>query len=124
MGEDLMTTKRTNETKSRQRKTINERTAEQFSRVLGSMTVFWLVMLLLAAWISAQTLLQGFDRYPFGFLLFLTNLAQFLSIFVLQNTQNRQTAHLERLIEGLEREERELAATEMELVDEVKRRSA
>lgn len=87
---------------------LNERIAEAIASVFGSMVVFWAVLTGLVSWLALQTVLRGFDPYPFAFLLLLTNLVQFISVFVLQNTQNRQSRRLVAILKHLEAKEEQV----------------
>lgn len=71
---------------------LNNRLGDRISSVFGSMTTFWILVGWQLGWmVLAQAgfwLFSG-DKYPFAFLLFLSNLIQLWALPVLGNTQNR-----------------------------------
>ncbi|MBV6697426.1 DUF1003 domain-containing protein [Kitasatospora aureofaciens] len=74
---------------------LNNRLGDKISGAFGSMTTFWILVLWQVGWMvlaeAGIWLFKG-DRYPFAFLLFLSNLIQLWALPVLGNTQNRADA--------------------------------
>jgi uncharacterized membrane protein len=71
---------------------LNNRLGDKISGVFGSMTTFWVLVVWQLGWIAlaeADIWLFKADKYPFAFLLFLSNLIQLWALPVLGNTQNR-----------------------------------
>lgn len=71
---------------------VNDRLGDRISAAFGSMATFWI----LVGWQLGWMLLAecgvwwfGSDKYPFAFLLFLSNLIQLWALPVLGNTANR-----------------------------------
>ncbi|WP_438489592.1 DUF1003 domain-containing protein [Streptomyces sp. S186] len=74
---------------------VNDRLGDRISSVFGSMTTFWVLVGWQLGWMilaEAGVWWFGSDRYPFAFLLFLSNLIQLWALPVLGNTQNRADA--------------------------------
>jgi uncharacterized membrane protein len=71
---------------------LNNRLGDRISAAFGSMRTFWLLVLWQLGWMllaeAGVWLFKG-DKYPFAFLLFLSNLIQLWALPVLGNTQNR-----------------------------------
>jgi uncharacterized membrane protein len=71
---------------------LNNRLGDRISGVFGSMTTFWILVGWQLGWMvlaeAGIWLFKG-DRYPFPFLLFLSNLIQLWALPVLGNTANR-----------------------------------
>ncbi|GGX40786.1 DUF1003 domain-containing protein [Streptomyces noursei] len=71
---------------------LNDRLGDRISSVFGSMTTFGILVGWQLGWMLLATVGVGWfgsDRYPFAFLLFLSNLIQLWALPVLGNTQNR-----------------------------------
>ncbi|WP_327066912.1 DUF1003 domain-containing protein [Kitasatospora sp. NBC_01302] len=74
---------------------LNDRLGDKISAVFGSMTTFWLLVGWQLGWMAlaeASIWLFKGDKYPFSFLLFLSNLIQLWALPVLGNTANRADA--------------------------------
>jgi len=71
---------------------LNNLLGDKISSLFGSMTTFWLLVCWQIGWIGLAEagvwLFKG-DKYPFAFLLFLSNLIQLWALPVLGNTANR-----------------------------------
>ncbi|MEV8480222.1 DUF1003 domain-containing protein [Streptomyces sp. NPDC051173] len=71
---------------------LNDRLGDRVSSAFGSMTTFWMLVGWQLGWMvlaEAGVWWFGSDRYPFPFLLFLSNLVQLWALPVLGNTANR-----------------------------------
>ncbi|RLU81140.1 hypothetical protein CTZ27_33415 [Streptomyces griseocarneus] len=71
---------------------LNDRLGDRVSAAFGSMTTFWVLVGWQLGWMvlaEAGVWWFGSDRYPFAFLLFLSNLVQLWALPVLGNTANR-----------------------------------
>ncbi|MCC3769757.1 DUF1003 domain-containing protein [Streptomyces sp. UNOC14_S4] len=71
---------------------LNDRLGDRVSAAFGSMTAFWVLVGWQLGWMVLAEAGMGWfgsDRYPFAFLLFLSNLVQLWALPVLGNTANR-----------------------------------
>jgi uncharacterized membrane protein len=71
---------------------LSEKAADKITKALGSMSMFWFLVAWQLGWMALATLgiwLFQFDKYPFIFLLFLSNLIQLWALPILGATQNR-----------------------------------
>lgn len=69
----------------------NQKIAVAFTKYFGSMTAFWILVLWMLLWMFCATIgiwIFRFDRYPFPFLLFCSNLIQLWALPVLAVGQN------------------------------------